>query len=157
MAAPVLPRSTPTAEGIDPAAIASLVEAAERGRHGLHSLMVVRHGAVVAEGWWTPFAPDVRHLVHSVSKSFLSTAIGIAQEEGILSIDEPAVDFFPGVDGPRDVLLKHLLSMSGGHDADTMDLMRLLPGEHWPRIYFASPFIYPPASISSTTPAAVIC
>ncbi len=144
MAATVLPRSTPIAEGVDPAAIAAFVDAAERERAGVHSLMVVRHGSVVAEGWWTPFAPGVRHLVHSVSKSFLSTAIGIAQAEGILSIDEPAVDFFPGVDGPRDVLLKHLLSMSGGHDEDTMGLMRALPGEDWPRLYFASPFVYPP-------------
>ena len=144
MAAPVLPRSTPTAEGIDPAAIAAFVDAAERERAGVHSLMVVRHGSVVAEGWWTPFAPDVRHLVHSVSKSFTSTAIGIAQAEGILAVDEPVVDFFPGVDGPRDVQLRHLLSMSGGHDEDTMGLMRALPGEDWPRLYFGSPFVFPP-------------
>ena len=144
MAAPVLPRSTPRAEGVDPAAIAAFVDAAERERAGVHSLMVVRHGNVVAEGWWAPFAPDVRHLVHSVSKSFTSTAIGIAQAEGILSVDEPAIDFFPGVDGPRDVQLKHLLSMSGGHDEDTMGLMRALPGEDWPRLYFASPFVFPP-------------
>ncbi|MGN6324600.1 serine hydrolase domain-containing protein [Pseudolysinimonas sp.] len=144
MAAPVLPRSTPTAEGVDPAAVAAFVDAAERERAGVHSLMVVRHGAVIAEGWWAPFAPDVRHQVHSVSKSVLSTAIGIAQAEGILSIDEPAVDFFPGVEGPRDVLLRHLLSMSSGHDEDTMGLMRALPGEDWPRLFFASPFLFPP-------------
>jgi CubicO group peptidase (beta-lactamase class C family) len=144
MAAPVLPRSTPSAEGIDPAAILALVDAAEAGDQGLHSLMVVRHGAVVAEGWWTPFAAGVRQAVHSVSKSFLSTAIGIAQAEGLLSIDEPAVDFFPGVDGPRDVLLRHLLSMSAGHDQDTMGVMRALPGEDWPRLFFSVPFLFPP-------------
>jgi CubicO group peptidase (beta-lactamase class C family) len=144
VAVPVLPRSTPTAEGIDPAAISAFVDAAERERAGVHSLMVVRHGRVAAEGWWTPFAADVRHLVHSVSKSFTSTAIGIAQAEGILSVDEPAIDFFPGIDGPRDVQLRHLLSMSGGHDEDTMGIMRALPGEDWPRLYFSSPFVFPP-------------
>jgi CubicO group peptidase (beta-lactamase class C family) len=143
MAAPVLPRSTPTAEGVDPAAITAFVEAAEAGGHGLHSLMVVRHGSVVAEGWWHPYAPDVRHLAQSVSKSFLSTAIGIAQGEGVLSVDDPIAEVL-GVDGPADLRLRHLLSMSSGHDVDTMTLMRQLPGEDWVRLFFAAPFVYPP-------------
>ena len=154
MAAPVLPRSTPTAEGVDPGSVLAFVDAVERDRAGVHSLMVVRHGSVVAEGWWTPFAPDVRHLVHSVSKSFLSTAIGIAQAEGLLSVDEPIVDVLGIADtgagglaaagAPREVLLRHLLSMSAGHDVDTMGAMRALPGEDWPRLFFASPLLFPP-------------
>jgi CubicO group peptidase (beta-lactamase class C family) len=143
MAAPVLPRSTPTAEGVDPAAITAFVEAAEAGGHGLHSLMVVRHGSVVAEGWWHPYAPDVRHLAQSVSKSFLSTAIGIAQGEGVLSVDDPIAEVL-GIDGPADLRLRHLLTMSSGHDVDTMTLMRQLPGEDWVRLFFAAPFVYPP-------------
>ena len=147
MADALLPRSTPTAQGIDPAAIIALIDAAEAGGHGLHSLMIVRHGSVVAEGWWHPYAAPVRHTAFSISKSFLSTAIGMAQAEGLLSIDEPVIDFFPEVgSGPRDVTLRHLLMMASGHEADTMSIMRALPSEDWPRLYFDVPFVHPPGT-----------
>ena len=51
-----LPRSTPSAQGVDATGILAFVDAAERDDLGLHSLMVVRHGHVVAEGWWRPYA-----------------------------------------------------------------------------------------------------
>ncbi len=54
MATMRLPRSTPEAQGIAPAAILKFVERVEQEIHELHSFMLVRHGNVVAEGWWSP-------------------------------------------------------------------------------------------------------
>ncbi len=48
----------------------------------LHSLMIIRHGQVVAEGWWSPYTPEQVHLLYSLSKSFTSTALGFAISEG---------------------------------------------------------------------------
>jgi len=53
-AAHALPRSTPEAQGVSSAGILAFVEAADRTIDSLHSVMVLRHGQVVAEGWWTP-------------------------------------------------------------------------------------------------------
>lgn len=47
--------------------------------------MLLRHGHVVAEGWWAPFAGDLRHELFSVSTSFTATAVGIAIHEGLLA------------------------------------------------------------------------
>src|SRR6476660_6393248 len=88
-AAAPLPRSTPEAQGIPSAAILAFVEAAEAKIESLHSLMVVRHGSVVAEGWWSPYQRDDPHMLYSLSKSFTSTAVGLAVAEGRLSIDDP--------------------------------------------------------------------
>src|SRR4051794_32748253 len=79
-----LPRSTPEAQGISSADVRAYVEAADRQVHTMHSFMLVRHGYVVAEGWWKPEAADKPHVLHSLSKSFTSTAIGLAVSEGKL-------------------------------------------------------------------------
>ena len=55
----------------------------------LHSLMVVRHGSVVAEGWAAPYAPDRLHELFSLSKSFTSTAVGFAVAEGLFDGRRP--------------------------------------------------------------------
>ena len=79
-----LPRSTPEAQGIPSAAVTAFLAAVEQQDCGLHSLMLLRHGHVVAEGWWSPYTPGAPHMLYSLSKSFTSTAIGLAVAEGRL-------------------------------------------------------------------------
>src|SRR5262245_31606490 len=122
-AAMPLPRSTPEAQGISSQAVREFVEAADR-INTLHSFMIVRHGKVIGEGWWKPEAPDKPHVLHSLSKSFNSTAIGLAIGEGKLSLDDPVLKFFPA-DAPADppdnlmaMKVRDLLTMSCGHDTE---------------------------------------
>ena len=93
--APVLPRSTPEAQGVSSAAILAFVEAAEEKLDALHSLVVLRHGNVVADGWWEPYRREDSHVLFSLSKSFTSTGIGLAIAEGRLSLDDTVVSIFP--------------------------------------------------------------
>ena len=119
-----LPRSTPSAQGVDATGIHAFVDAAERDRLGLHSLMVVRHGHVVAEGWWKPYAASRVHLAYSLSKTVTATAVGFLVQEGRLSVEDLVLDHFPEIDrdavpaGWRGVRLKHCLSMTVVHDED---------------------------------------
>ena len=89
-----LPRSTPEREGIASSAVLGFVQAADTGIDAMNSFMIVRHGRVVAEGWWGPYAPTTPHILYSLSKSFTSTAVGLAQAEGKLSVDDPVLKFF---------------------------------------------------------------
>ncbi len=115
------PRSTPEAQGISSAALLQFVDEAEQKVDALHSVMVVRHGQVVAEGWWKPYAADEPHMLFSLSKSFTSTAVGLAIAEGKLSLDDPVLRFFPdeAPDAPSSSLkamrVRDLLTMSTGH------------------------------------------
>ena len=118
-----LPRSTPEAQGISSQAIRDFVAAADK-INTLHSFMVVRHGQVIAEGWWKPEAADKPHVLHSLSKSFNATAVGLAIEDGKLSLDDPVLKFFPA-DAPADVSdnlkamkVRDLLTMTCGHDTE---------------------------------------
>jgi len=71
------------------------VQAAEQRIDALHSFMLVRHGKVVAEGWWAPYAAQEPHVLFSLSKSFTSTAVGLAVAEGKLSVYDPVLKFLP--------------------------------------------------------------
>ncbi|MBK9390983.1 MAG: serine hydrolase [Bacteroidetes bacterium] len=79
-----LPRSTPEAEGVSSEAILQFVEAANSEVNDIHSFMLLRHGKVIAEGWWKPYSPDLKHTMYSLSKSFTSTAVGFAVTEKLL-------------------------------------------------------------------------
>src|SRR5947209_18321217 len=115
--------------------IHSFLNAIAHSAHELHSIVIVRHGRVVAEGWWAPYAPDLRHTMYSMSKSFTSTAIGFAVTEGKLSVEDKVVSFFPK-DLPDNVSehlaalrIKDLLTMSVGHEKEpTHDMVEQ---ENW--------------------------
>jgi len=122
-----LPRSTPEEQGIPSSAILAFLEAAEADIDALHSVMVVRHGHVVAEGWWEPYRPEEPHVLFSLTKSFTSTAVGLAVSEGRLSVDDPVLSFFPdeAPEDPSDELeamrVRDLLTMSTGHHAEVIE------------------------------------
>ena len=129
MTSPPLPRSAPAAEGVSSAGIAALLDAAEADPGiALHSLMVLRHGRVIAEGWWAPHRPTDARQLYSVSKSFTATALGLAVAEDRLALSDKVVDHFPelaSVAGPRTrtITIDHLARMATGHHVDTLPAM----------------------------------
>ena len=129
-----LPRSSPESQGIPASSILAFLDAVQTNSLELHSLMVLRHGHVVAEGWWYPAAPQHPHMLFSLSKSFTSTAIGLAVGEGLISLDDPVLKFFPD-EAPEEIgenlatmRVRHLLSMSTGHATDTVPAAFRDPG-----------------------------
>ncbi len=147
-----LPRSTPEAQGLSSKAISDFLLAAEQENLELHSLMLVRHGQVVAEGWWKPYSADKIHLLYSLSKSFTSTAVGLAVAEGKLSINDKVISFFPD-DLPETIsdhlaamTVHHLLNMATGHTLDTTQRM-MERGDNWAKNFLAIPPEQAPGSI----------
>ncbi len=145
-----LPRSTPEAEGVSSAGILAFLEAVRQSKHEMHSFMLVRHGRVVAEGWWSPYGPEFNHTLYSMSKSFTSTAVGFAVAEGRLRVDDRVVSFFPN-DLPEKVSdhlaalrVKDLLTMSVGNDKDPT--WPMVEEQNWVKAFLASPITHPPGS-----------
>ncbi|MGI6366851.1 MAG: serine hydrolase domain-containing protein [Anaerolineae bacterium] len=122
--AQTLTRVSPESVGIPSEAVAAFVEAVQQKVGGLHSFMLLRHGQVAAEGWWAPYAPQRPHMLFSLSKSFAATAVGLAIEEGRLSLQDPVISFFPEETPSRvsrnlaAMTVHHLLSMNTGHHVD---------------------------------------
>ena len=107
-------------------ALTALLDRLEASGSELHSLMVVRHGHVVAEGWWAPYSADRPHLLYSLTKSFTSIAVGIAIGDGLLALDDRVVDVLPDhvpadvSEQARRLTVHHLLSMTTGHRPDSL-------------------------------------
>ncbi|MFC5218533.1 serine hydrolase domain-containing protein [Streptomyces coerulescens] len=156
MSARALPSSTPAAQGVDAAGVLAFLDALDAAPTiEPHSLMILRHGHLVASGWWAPYTAERPHLLYSISKSFTATAAGIAAGEGLIRLDDPVISYFPELDADiadprsRAMLVRHVASMASGHETDTVfearerdreDLVRgflLVPPQRDPGTVFA--------------------
>ena len=50
---------------------------------------------IFLEAYWEPFDKDTPHRMYSVTKSFVSVAVGLAEEDGLLDLDKPIAEYFP--------------------------------------------------------------
>jgi len=89
--------STPEAQGMDSHKLALMLDAVNQQKLGLHSLLIVRHGYIVSETYFLTFDEKAEHELYSCTKSFISTLVGIAVDQGYIdTIKHPVLDFFPG-------------------------------------------------------------
>lgn len=149
-AAVLLPRSTPEAQGVASQGILAFLKGIEESKFELHSFMMLRHGQVIAEGWWDPYGPEFIHTMYSMSKSFTSTAVGLAVAEGKLSVEDKVVSFFKE-DLPETVsenlatlTVKDLLTMSVGNEKEPTQTV--VKTENWVRTFLAQNIAHKPGT-----------
>jgi CubicO group peptidase (beta-lactamase class C family) len=148
-------RTSPEAEGIPSSAVVDFITAVEQHTHPLDAVqgfMLLRHGNVAVEGWWSPYGPEYPHSMYSLSKSFTSTAIGLAVAEGRLTVEDPVLKFFPD-DAPSNpsqnlkaMRVRHLLSMNTGHKEDTTRHIFRGKDDNWARAFLSVPVEYKPGT-----------
>ncbi|MGN1246033.1 MAG: serine hydrolase domain-containing protein [Muribaculaceae bacterium] len=146
-AAANLPRSTPEAEGIPSSAITALFDSLmSLPDTEMHSIMVLRHGKVVAETYPTPFSPDYNHTMYSCSKTFVGAAVGLAIADNRLRLTDRVATFFPE-DLPTEIspelaamTVRDLLTMTSGIQPDWN--MRNIT-DAWIATYLAKPVEQP--------------
>jgi CubicO group peptidase (beta-lactamase class C family) len=129
--------------------LVGFVDALDQLEH-VHSVMVLRRGHVIAEGWWAPYRADRRHALFSISKSFTATAIGLLIDDGRLALDDRVVDLLPD-DAPAtiddrlaSVRVRHLLSMSTGQASDGLETAVGTVG--WARRILGVPVMHEPGT-----------
>ena len=147
-----LPRSLPATQGVASGGLLDFVNTIEKENLNVHSLMVLRHGQVVAEGWWAPYAPQFKHTLYSLSKSFTSTAVGMAVAEGKLTVEDKVISFFKA-DLPATISenlaamrVKDLLTMNTGHDKEPTASMRVNGNKNWVKVFLAHPVEHKPGT-----------
>ncbi|MFN8530593.1 MAG: serine hydrolase [Anaerolineae bacterium] len=146
-----LPYSTPEAQGIPSSAVDTFVSALDK-LDSIHSFMLLRHGHVVAEGWWEPYRPQDPHVLFSLSKSFTSTAIGLLVAEGRLTVHDPVLKFFheeaPAKPSAnlQAMQVRHLLSMNTGHETEPFVLSARTEGKTWVKRFLEHPVKHKPGT-----------
>jgi len=144
-----LPHSTPEAEVVSSQGIIKFLDAANKSKTEFHSFMFLRHGKVIAEGWWNPYRADLRHSLYSCSKSFTATAVGFAIAEKKLSLDDKVISFFPN-ELPdtvskflSELTLKDVLIMSDGMEPDPTPKY---VNADWIKAFLATPIVHEPGT-----------
>jgi CubicO group peptidase (beta-lactamase class C family) len=143
-----LPRSTPEEQGVPSKTIARFFQMIEEKAYDVHGLMMIRHGKVIAEHWWAPYAPQYQHAMYSATKTFTAVAVGFAVQEGLLNIEDKVISFFPDLlpdtISPQlaGLSVKHLLTMSVGHSSTRYTGS----GVSQVRSFLAAPFAHEPGT-----------
>ena len=127
-------------------AFASYLQAVADCKEDLHSIMVLQHDKVLEEKF---FQGDSAHILNSVSKTFTSTAVGLAISEGLLTLDEKIVDIFPELvtenvsDTMKRVTVRNLLTMNSGHGTEPASVRR---SSDWVQAFLESHLDYEPGT-----------
>ena len=135
----MLPKTNPESVGVRSEGIINFLDEMKEKRLHLHSLMILRHGKVIAETSYAPWSKDDLHMLFSLSKSFTSTAVGFAVQDGLLSVTDHLTDFFPELlpaepcENMKKITVKHLLTMNSGHSEEPGRF-----GDNWEETFLRS-------------------
>ncbi|MBP5571352.1 MAG: serine hydrolase [Bacteroidales bacterium] len=126
----------------------------------LHSILIIKDGKIVEEQYFGDWNADKPHAMFSVSKTFTATAVGLAINEGKMSLSDKVADYFPDkqVEGnPCEATVEDLLMMAGGHDIDpTLQVLeidrnnfisKIKDGSEIADVFFAHPFVHKPGEL----------
>lgn len=116
----------------------------------MHALLLARHGVPVFSAYYSPFQEGQLHRMFSVSKSFVSVAIGFLEQEGLIRLDDPIVRYFPEYvpENPHPWLtsmtIRDMLKMQTCHTTTTY---KLHPERNWVESFFTTPPSHPAGTV----------
>ena len=142
--------TSPEAVGIDAKWIKNFAERLENCHLPMHSFILVKDDKIIAESYYAPYKADTLHRMFSITKSFVSIAIGLLEAEGKLSINDKIVDYFPEKLPESELSLyraemtiRNMLMMATCHQMTTYKL----PGvTDWVGSFFTTPPTHVPGT-----------
>ena len=108
---------TPEQAGISSSHVLNFIKELDQNGLFTHSIIMARGNKIFSEVYYRPFDKDFKHRMYSVTKSFVGVAVGLAIEDGLLSLDDKFVKFFPEylnentTDYLREATIRDLLTM----------------------------------------------
>jgi CubicO group peptidase (beta-lactamase class C family) len=152
--------STPEAAGVPSRAILKLLERLHEKDMPMHGFLAMRGGNVIAEGYWKPYRRNQLHRIYSSGKSFVSIAIGFLAAEGVVSLDDKIVSYFPeklpeGGVHPyiADMTVRDLLMMASAYEIPSYSQMDL---DDWVRTFFMCEPSHIPGTVFSYDTSATL-
>ena len=142
---------SPESQGLRSEGILEFIGRMKQESIELHRMSVLRHGKLCFECCWAPYDRETPHIMYSFSKSLTAAAIGFAEQEGVLSLDEKLIDIFPeeSPEDPSENLkkadIRSLLTMSCGHETGLSWADRD-PDPDWIRAFLHHEFKYEPGT-----------
>ncbi len=151
--------ATPESQGVDSTALAAALDQVTQKHLGVHSLLVIRHGYLIADAYFFPYSGSTVHDLASVTKTLTSTLTGIAVGRGVLKLDDKVLGFFPN-QAPADasaakqsLTIGDLVRMESGLDCGyapgEQELEQMKRSPDWVRFALSLPMKYDPGTHSA--------
>jgi CubicO group peptidase (beta-lactamase class C family) len=154
--------STPAVEGVVTAQLQSAMESIRDGAYtGVDSMLVARHGRLVAEGYFNGYARDTLHDLRSTGKSVTSAMAGIAIEQRLFGVDDPVSQHIPQFERHDNMSVRkqaihiyHLLNMNSGLECNDWEPSskgnedRMYDSRDWVGFILDLPMAYDPGAAS---------
>ncbi len=149
---------TPESVGIPSRAILNFLNRIDAERINMHGFLLLRHNRIASEGYWSPWTADRKHRMYSISKSFVSLAVGMMIDEGKLSLadrvadqilDKLPADLHPWL---AESTVKDLLTMCTAHTRTTYKH----DDPDWVWTFFNKAPSHPPGTIFSYDTSATV-
>lgn len=147
----ILKNGSPESVGISSRSIINALEEISRKGIPMHSFLLCRHEILAAEGYYAPCTQNSLHRMFSVTKSFVSVAIGLLEEDGLLSLDDSITAYFPEYvpANPHPWLvqttIRDMLSMRSCHASTTYN--KFSTTENWVESFFITPPTHKPGTV----------
>ena len=131
-------------------AMEGFFQAAADDSMDIHSVMIVKDGNVIYSHWQSEGVDSVPHVLHSVSKTFTATAVGLAIADGKMALTDKVVDYFPDnlpaevSENLKAMTVRDLLTMSCGHDVEPS--WRGTNEQDWVTAFLAHPVVHEPGT-----------
>ncbi|MGN1146902.1 MAG: serine hydrolase domain-containing protein [Lachnospiraceae bacterium] len=144
------------------ASILRFLDRLEHYQVNMHSILLMRHDKLVAEGYYAPYQADTLHRMFSICKTMNALAIGLLEQEGRLHLDDAIVDYFPDK-VPEDVhpwiaemTIRNMLMMRTCHASTTYKHDK---NKEWVESFFTTPPTHKPGTVFhyDTSAAHVLC
>jgi CubicO group peptidase (beta-lactamase class C family) len=146
--------TTPEEQGFDSVKLADGLIAIQKAGIPIHSLILARNGKMLLEAYFYPYDGAAPHSTSSVTKSITTTLIGIAIDQGKLSLDDRMISFFPeysiaALDARKKAItIRHLASMSAGMECsglpDELTVAQMEASPNWVQFALDRPMVYEP-------------
>ena len=138
----VFERVKPEEVGVESGAVRALLREIQKEDLNLHGIILMRHGKVFAEGYVDPYRGDLTHMLFSMTKPFMSAAIALCVQDGLLSVEDRLVDIFADkltntpCENMQKMRVKHVLTMSTGHTKQPSGMLE--EGDDWVKAFMES-------------------
>ncbi|MGI6510023.1 MAG: serine hydrolase domain-containing protein [Erysipelotrichaceae bacterium] len=138
-------RTSLESQGVNSKGILNFINLIKERNIKLHTFTLARNGKVICEIKGFPFEHNYRHVINSCTKTFISLAVGICYDMGLINIDDKVSRYF-NVNAKKNNLqnltIRHLLTMSVGHDMEPFTN----ESKPWAERLFDKPLTYPSGS-----------
>lgn len=154
--------AAPIEAGIPADSIHRFLDRLDAHQLNMHSILLMRHNRLVAEGYYAPCRADSLHRMFSICKTMNALAIGLLQSEGKLKLSDPIITYFPDkVQEPvhpwiSAMTIRDLLMMRTCHASTTY---KTAPDMEWVESFFTVPPSHKPGTVFhyDTSAAHVLC